>query len=326
MQHNLNSFAVSGSPASASAHPKRAFFFVILLSLCFGFSCAAGAHAQSQRSRGAVNSSTPPVSAPSPPQLTRSSTRHETRRFGYGGTLTIYGAPEGSITVEAWARNEVDITAEIELKGGTEADLARLAAVNNFVLDEDGSHLTLLTTGTHDRKFMKRAAKDFPKQLLTLPWKIDYRIRVPAQIDLDIFAGRGTLKISNTDGALSLHAGESAASLTLGGGDVVTTVASGSVLLRVPVNSWRGRGASIRLARGDLTVELPANFNGDVDAKVLRAGRIENNHPAVVERERAPAAERQLRARAGAGGATLTFEVGDGVIRINTVTSDEKKP
>ncbi len=288
--------------------------------MSLAFSCI-GAHAQSQRSRGAVSSNTPPAPSSPLPELTRSSTRHEVRRFGYGGTLTIFGAPEGSITVEAWARNEVDITAEIELKGGTEDELARLAAVNNFVLDEDGSHLTLVTTGTHDRKFMKRAAKDFPKKLLTLPWKIDYRIRVPAQIDLDIFAGRGALNINNTDGALSLHAGESTASLTLGGGDIVSTVASGSVLLRVPVNSWRGRGATIRLARGDLTIELPASFNGDVDAKVLRTGRIENNHPALVERERAP--ERQLRARAGAGGASLTFEVGDGVIRITQVTSNK---
>ena len=317
MHHNLNSFAVSGSPDYSSAHHKRAFLFVVWL-MCFAFSYTDGAQAQSQRSRGAVSSTpTPPPS----PQVTRSSTRHEVRRFGYGGTLTVYGAPEGSITVEAWARNEVDITAEIELKGGTEEELARLAAVNNFVLDEDGSHLTLVTTGTHDRKFMKRAAKDFPQKLLTLPWKIDYRIRVPAQIDLDIFAGRGALGINNTDGALSLHAGESTASFILGGGDVVTTVAGGSVLLRVPVNSWRGRGASIRLARGDLTIELPANFNGDVDASVLRAGRIENNHPALVARERAP--ERQLRARAGAGGATLAFEVGDGVIRIKTVASDK---
>ncbi|MCA1556884.1 MAG: hypothetical protein LC747_09380, partial [Acidobacteria bacterium] len=104
MQHHLNSFAVCGSPASSSAHPKRAFFFVVLLLMWLAFSYT-GAHAQSQRSRGAVSST--PTPTPSP-QLTRSATRHETRRFGYGGTLTIYGAPEGSITVEAWARNEVD--------------------------------------------------------------------------------------------------------------------------------------------------------------------------------------------------------------------------
>ena len=290
-----------------------------------------GADAQSQRSRGAVASPTP-APTPATPLLTRSSTRHEVRRFGYGGTFTIYGAPEGSITVEAWPRNEVDVTADIELKGGTEEDLAALAAVNNFTLDEDGAHLTLFTTGTHDRKFMKRAAKDFPKKLLALPWKIDYRIRVPVQLDLEIYAGRGALEVSGTDGALSLHAGESQALLTLGGGDVVSTIASGTVRLRIPVGSWRGRGASIRLGRGDLTVELPPTFNGDVDATVLRTGRVENNHPTLAPRPggggntTTASTARQLRARAGAGGATLAFEVTDGVLRITQLASERIKP
>ncbi|MDQ1525169.1 MAG: hypothetical protein QOE47_3093 [Pyrinomonadaceae bacterium] len=326
MQHNSNTSDAHVSPTSSSARTTRAFLFLALLS----FVACGGAHAQSQRSRGATPSPTP---TPTPaPLLTRSTTRHETRRFGYGGTLTIHGAPEGSITVEAWPRNEVDITADIELKGATEEELAALAAVNNFVLDEDGSHLSILTTGTHDRKFMKRAAKEFPKKLLALPWKIDYRIRVPAQLDLEIYAGRGALEIINTEGALSLNAGESQASLTLRGGDVVSTIAGGSLRLRVPANGWRGRGASIRLGRGDLTVELPASFNGDVDATLLRTGRVENNHPALLPRSgggsnnnNAPNA-RQLRARAGSGGATLSLELGDGVLRITQLTSDEKKP
>jgi hypothetical protein len=316
---NSNSFAVSVSsePRGARRTPG-VVLFVIFLSLA---SCLC-AHAQSQRSRGATAAPTP---APTPaPLLTRSSTRHEVRRFGYGGTLTIYGAPEGSITVEAWPRSEVEVTAEIELKGGTEEELAALAAVNNFTLDEDGAHLTLFTTGTHDRKFMKRAAKDFPKKLLTLPWKIDYRIRVPVQLDLEIYAGRGALEVKGTDGALSLNGGESQASLTLGGGDVVSTIAGGSLRLRVPTGSWRGRGASIRLGRGDLTVELPANFNGDVDATVLRTGRVENDHPALAPRHGVASTARQLRARAGAGGATLALEIGDGMIRITQQSNDKR--
>lgn len=329
MHHNLKQHAAHVSSGSFiesfSAHGARALLSVkLFLALLIFASCAATAsHAQSQRSRGAAAAPTP---TPTPaPLLTRSSTRHEVRRFGYGGTLTIYGAPEGSITVEAWPRSEVDVTAEIELKGATEEELAALASVNNFVLDEDGSHLTLFTTGTHDRKFMKRAAKDFPKKLLALPWKIDYRIRVPAQLDLEIYGGRGALEIKGTDGALSLNAGQSDASLALGGGDVVSTIAAGSVRLRIPARSWRGRGASIRLGSGDLTVELPAGFNGDIDATVLRTGRVENNHPALLPRPGVPSNTRQLRARAGSGGATLAFEVGDGTLRITQLSGVEKE-
>src|SRR5215208_6000148 len=118
--------------------------------------------------------------APEIQLLTRTTTRRETRRFSYGGTVTLIAAPRGSVTIEGWSRNEVELRADIELKGPTEADLDQIAAVNGFVFDEDLNHLSVLTTGTHDRTFMKRVAKNFPKKLLNLPWKIDYRLRVPA--------------------------------------------------------------------------------------------------------------------------------------------------
>ena len=72
---------------------------------------------------------------PAAPLLTRTTTRHETRRFGYGGMLTIVGPPAGSIAIEGWQRNEVDIIADIEWHANTEQDLTRLAAIENFVLD-----------------------------------------------------------------------------------------------------------------------------------------------------------------------------------------------
>jgi len=49
---------------------------------------------------------------------------------------------------------------------------------------------------------------------------------------------------------------------------------------------------------------------------VLRTGRVENSHAALVPRERAPQGERTLRLRSGTGGAPFTFVVGDGTLRI----------
>ena len=263
------------------------------------------------------------ATAPStPPALVRTTTRHEVRRFGYGGTLTVYGAPEGSLTIEAWPRNEVDLIADIELRANTEEELAQLATVNNFLLDEDANHLTIITTGTHDRRFMRRA-KNFPKKLLAMPWKIDYRLRVPAATDLEIYTGRGPLNLTGVEGAIRLNAGESTANLTLSSGSINATVGSGSVLLRIPARSWRGQGADIRLVSGDLTLELLANFNADIKADVLRTGRIENTYAGLMPLERTTPTETSLRARAGAGGATLSFVVGDGTLRIKTVTGDK---
>jgi hypothetical protein len=218
------------------------------------------------------------------------------------------------VTLEGWPRNEVEVVAEIELKAETEADLDRLAAVNNFSFDEDTNHISILTIGTHDRAYMKKTAKNFPKTLLNLPWKIDYKIKVPAITDVEINAGHGAVNVSALEGALRLSALESDTILTMGGGVVSATVTAGNVRFVVPVRSWRGGGADIRVASGVLNVELPPGFNGDIDGDILRTGKIVDNFGQLEKREKPGITERVVRARSGAGGAFFKFTVGDGTL------------
>jgi len=253
---------------------------------------------------------------PPTPALTRMTPRHENFRLAYGGSVTIVGAPAGSITIEGWQRNEVDVSAEIELHGGSTQDLDRLATVNTFVVDQDTNHVRILTTGTHDRAFMKSVAKGFPKTLIGLPWKIDYRIKVPLLTDLEISAGNGPITLSGVEGAIRVNAVESEASLQLTGGDVGVTIQRGTIKLGIPARSWHGLGADIKLASGNLIVGLQAGFSGDIDAQVLRTGEIDLTHAGLEPLGQNGISKRSVRARAGNGGATLTFTVGDGVIRI----------
>jgi len=254
--------------------------------------------------------------APAVQLLTRTTRRQETRHFSYGGTVTLIAAPKGNVTVEGWSRSEVELTADIELQGPTEADLDQLAKINTFVLDDDVNHLSVLTTGTHDRVFMKKTAKNFPKNLLNLPWKIDYRLRVPVNTDLEVNAGHGVVKLSGVEGAVHLTATESETALTLTGGTVSTTVTAGSVTLTIPARSWRGSGANVRIASGTINVDLQPGFSGDIDAEVLRVGKIVNTFEGLASREKPGITERTVRGRAGAGGAYFKFTVGDGIVNI----------
>jgi hypothetical protein len=258
-----------------------------------------------------------------PPQITRTTSRHEVRRFGYGGTVTIVGAPNGSITVEAWSRNEVDISAEIELRADSEADLALLAPFNNFVIDHDADHLQVLTTGTHDKVFMK-SAKKFPKALLGLPWKIDYRIRVPAITDLEVNAGRGPITITGVEGNVRVSAAESVASLKMSGGVLSAIVGVGKVSLEVPARSWARGSAEVRVAAGEIDIAIPAGFSGDFDAEVLRLGKIVTAYEGLEPQEKL-VSPNKMRLRAGAGGASFNLTVGDGTIVIRKQTADSKQ-
>jgi hypothetical protein len=247
---------------------------------------------------------------------TRTVIRHEAANLGYGGTVTVVGAPNGSITIEGWSRSEVELTAEIELRGITEADLDLMALVNGFIFEESANHVRILSVGMHDKKYMRRTAKNFPKHLLGLPWKIDYRIRIPEFCDLEINAGRGPIKFKGVEGSFALTATESIAQLTLSGGVVNATVGSGKLDVKIVSRSWRGTGADIRLAVGEMTVELPPGFSADVDASILRTGKIDDSSGELQPRQRNSITPQLLRARAGAGGPVFKFTVADGTINI----------
>lgn len=253
---------------------------------------------------------------PTGPLVTRTTTRHETYRLQFGGTVTLSGAPAGSITIEGWQRNELEITATIELQAPTQADLDRIAPFNNFTVDVDVNHIRILTTGTHDRVWMKRVGKNFPKNLIGLPWKIDYQIKMPALTDLDVDAGKGPITLSGVEGAMHLNAFSSVANLSLTGGLVQATVQTGTVNVTVPVRGWHGLGSEVRLASGNMTVELAPGFSGDINADVLRLGEIKTTYPELQPREGSSKNSKSMRARAGSGGASLTFTVGDGTIEI----------
>jgi hypothetical protein len=260
-----------------------------------------------------------------PPLLVRTTTRHELRRFPFGGTVTIIGAPEGSVTIEGWSRSEVDIIAEIQLRADTEADLDLLARVNTVVLDEDMNHLRVLTTGTHDRVFMRAVAKKFPKTLLGLPWRVDYRIRVPASTDLDINAGRGAINLAGVEGNIRLTGTEGEANLKVSGGTLSATMAVGKLNLSIPLRSWRGVGAELRLAAGEVTIELPVGFNGDIDAEILRSGQIIDSYGGLQPRESPGITAQKMKVRAGAGGASFRLTIGDGTILIKKQQAADSK-
>jgi hypothetical protein len=106
------------------------------------------------------------------------------------------------------------------------------------------------------------------------------------------------------------------AKIELTGGAVSAVFGSGTVDLKIASRSWRGRHADFQLASGTLNVELPPNFNADIDASILRTGKIESTILSLKPRDRAKFTDQSMMARAGNGGATLSFTVGDGTLKI----------
>ena len=258
-----------------------------------------------------------------PKQLIKRTTyKSDNLEFGAGGTVSIIGAPNGSIEIEGWNKNELEISAEIEVEAATEADLAKLAEVNGFMLDESAMHVRIISVGTHDKEYMKRTAKKFPKHLVGLPFRVDYKIKVPQYCDIDIDGGNGDLTVSGIDGSMKIKYLNANAKLNLVGGAINATFGGGSVDVTIPSRGWSGRFADVQMANGAMNVFLPVSLNAQIDASILRAGNIENTFAALKPRPRTKFTDKLVSGKAGVGCVLLNFTVGEGTLKI----SELKKP
>lgn len=252
--------------------------------------------------------------------LKRTTYKTDTIEFGAGGTLSVIGAPNGSISVEGWQKNEIEISAEIEVQAENENDLAEIAKVVGFMTDTSLSQTRIISVGTHDRKYLKQVAKKFPKHLLTMPFRIDYKIKVPAYCDLEIDGGNGDLNLSKVEGTMRIKFLETNAKLELTGGTVMASFGKGNVDITIPKSSWRGRSVDVQLISGTMNVLMPPNLNAELDAKVLRSGQIENSLKDLKKRDRnAEFTEKLILAKSGSGGVSMSFMVGDGNLKLSTL-------
>ena len=204
------------------------------------------------------------------------------------------------------------------MQAASETDLAQLATVNSFVIDQGFNTTRIISVGTFDKDYMKRTAKKFPKNLLGMPFKIDYKIKVPRYADLNINGGNGEFTLSGVDGEVFVKYLNSNAKINLIGGSLQATFGSGTVDVMIATRSWRGRFADIQLAIGTMTVQLPLSFNAEVDANVLRTGQIENSFGELKPKTRnVKFTDKSISAKAGVGGVPLKFTVGDGTLKIS---------
>lgn len=252
--------------------------------------------------------------------LKRTTYKTEKVDFGAGGTISVIGAPDGSIEVEGWRRNEIEITAEIEVEAPTEDGLKQMAAVSGYLLDTGFAHTRIISVGPYDKKYLKKVSKKFPKDLQSMPMRINYKLKVPAYCDLEIDGGKGDLQLARVEGSMRIKFLETNARLELVGGMVTAAFGRGNVDVSIPSPSWRGRNVDVQLVNGTMNVGLSPNVNAELDAKVLRTGQIENSLKDLKERDRTEFTDKLILAKAGGGGVSMSFMVGDGVLKLGAVS------
>src|SRR5687767_11995228 len=205
----------------------------------------------------------------------------KTDRFDFysGGTVAITGAPNGSIVVEGSTSNEIEITAEIRLQAANEVELDFLASNTGFITDESAVRAAIITIGNHNKFGQKKLPKNVGKNLMLLPYTVNYVIRVPRYSEIEIDGGSGDLTIRGIEGSIRANFLDSNAKVEIIGGTSSVAIGKGTADVYFSPKGWRGRAANIQVAQGDLTVWLPTMLSAEIDASVIGAGSIVNLFP-----------------------------------------------
>jgi len=252
-----------------------------------------------------------------PQFLKRTTFKTDKFDFGVGGTVEIAGAPVGSISVEGTQKNEIEISAEVEVQAANEADLAKLAELTGFSLNESVGRAAITTIGLNNKKTLPKALKKIPKELIGLPYKINYVIKVPHYCDLIINGGKGDLTVTGVEGSIKINYLDTNAKISLIGGGVNATFGSGTIDVTMPNRSWRGNAIDIALSSGAMSVHVPWNLSAELDASILKTGSIENGLTELKPRDRkVPISDKIVAAKAGNGGVSMKFTVGDGTLKL----------
>ncbi|REJ79128.1 MAG: hypothetical protein DWQ47_06705 [Acidobacteria bacterium] len=263
------------------------------------------------------------VFAQSPQTLKRTTYKTETVEAGVGTTVSIIGSPVGAIRIEGWNRNEIEISAEIEVTASNESDLAELSKVTGFLVDQGLTKTNIVTVGPHDKKYLKKAAKGFPKRLRNSPFTIDYTLKVPVYTDFVIDGGRGDFFLRGVEGSMRIKFLESKAEMMLTGGSIQATFGVGDVNVTMLKPSWRGRFAEVQVASGTLNVLMPRDMNANLIAEVLRTGTIENGFENIKPVRLTKFSESFMDSIVGNGGARMRFTVGDGSLVLSHASKPE---
>ncbi|HMD37111.1 MAG TPA: DUF4097 family beta strand repeat-containing protein [Vicinamibacterales bacterium] len=250
-------------------------------------------------------------------------TEREEKRFTTGGKPQVTVSTfDGAIEIRPWDRNEVLVV--VEKRGSNKEDVQPIAVRAS----QDGDRVTVDVTSTHDRNvffgFVGRSAKLI--------------VSLPAASEVTAKSGDGSIDVESVAGTVDLRSGDGSIHARALTGDVTATTGDGSIdvsgkltALRahsgdgsVHIHADQGSAPSadwdITTGDGSVTLEIPDNFSGELDAHTGDGG-IHMDGVAVSdtpngERDRQSRRRNSVRGRIGSGGKSIRIRTGDGSITL----------
>lgn len=207
--------------------------------------------------------------------------------------LFVDGGDNGGVTFHGWDKNEVLVRAMIQAHADTRAEAESLAKEIRIVTDAD------------------RVRADGPGYRRYRGWSVSYEIWVPKKMDLDAETQNGGITVESVEGRMSLHGVNGGITLRDVAGDIRASTTNGGAHAYLTGTTWRGAGLDLETTNGGVTMELPRNFNAELETGTVNGG-FNIDFPITVS----GSLGRRIRTKLGNGGPRIRAITTNGGVRI----------
>jgi len=208
-----------------------------------------------------------------------------------GGRFALANV-NGSVQVEGWGRDEVEVRA-LKTTEGDDSDLERV----RIEVDTAHNGVAVNTRYPTDSE---------------VPVFVDYQIRVPYHIFLsDIATVNGSISVRGVEGTGDLHSVNGNVEVTDSAGRFGAHTTNGNIVFGL-TRLADGRPMALETVNGSVILGLPADARGDIRARSMN-GAFTSDLPALVH---SAYGGRGFRGTLGTGGGAISLRTVNGAIRI----------
>jgi len=207
--------------------------------------------------------------------------------------LDVDGGQNGGISVHAWDRDEIRVSARIQTWSEDDGD-ARSIADQITIQVRDG-----------------RVRTEGPSARRRQSWSVSYDVYAPRRTDLRLNAQNGGLSVEEIEGRMDLGTVNGGLSLRRVAGDVRAETTNGGLTVELDGDRWRGAGLDARTTNGGVQLDIPRDYSARLETGTVN-GSMNIDFPVTVQ----GSIGRRITTQLGSGGPSIRAITTNGGVRI----------
>ena len=218
-----------------------------------------------------------------------------------GGQRLGVKSENGGIEVTGENRSDVQIEARVQAWAASEADARKILTqvsieTSGDNIRDNGPHFHLGNTG----------------------YGVNYRIRVPQRLAVDLKSENGGIDIAHLEGEIRFDTTNGGVGLNDLAGDVRGSTTNGGLDITLSGKSWRGQGLNAETTNGGVSLKIPEHYSAHLETGTVNGG-ISLNFPITIQGD----IKNQLSTNLGSGGPTIHAETTNGGVQIDRARGAE---